>query len=109
MMPALLNEPTRSPRPPSATGRVPILLTSRLPPYAYSTDQPQLNVFDSSFCMPTPKRHCEFAGSSGETFDESWNSESYATPKFRSHGPPSRRYCAPPATCQVSLKWRFVV
>ncbi len=93
---------------PAERDRLPVQrATSRLPPYAYSAAKPQ-NAFLSSCCSaPAPKRHAELAGISGDTLPD-WKAESYAMPKLMSHGS-EYRYCAPAATCQVSLYSRFCV
>src|SRR6267142_4006610 len=75
-MPVLSYEPTRSPRPPTATGTELCSLTLSVPPYMYSAATPQLKVWLTWSCAPIPRRHAELTGSMGDTFDESWNPES---------------------------------
>jgi len=67
-------EPTTFPRPPSATGRLLCRLVSRVPPYRYSVETPQVKVLLAWCWTPTPKRQAEFTGSNGETSELSWNS-----------------------------------
>jgi hypothetical protein len=69
-------EPTTSPRPPSAGGRTPCSSVSSDPPYRYSVAMPQYEVLLNCCWAPTSKRQAELTGSSGDTSELSWNSES---------------------------------